>query len=529
MRIQSTAGGLAIACTLAVACAGGGASTGFGEAGADASRPTRDAARSSKDAAKPSHDAAASSPDAGKDAVTSADSSHSGDGKAKDAKADAHDGAGSGSGGHDGSAKDAHADADASGKATDASGADAADTGGGSTPTFSSGCDGGHTALTGTVYAPNGTDPIPNVRVYAASAINAYPASFCDKCSFPIDPAFASTTSAVDGTFTLDLDQVPASPTIEFTIQIGRFRKHTSVAVTACQSLAVSPSTAAVLPGNSAAGDIPKIVVSSGNVDHLDAVLTALGITEYDCYEGRKTAGTSTATCQQVAGKTIADVLETSADIGAYNMAFLSCAPGAYASFAAGHPQMTANTQAWVSGGGRLFVTDTAYDYVAQAFPAAVTWQGPSTTTPQPVDGANVGCAPAGADGGSAHAVEYPATIDDPSLGAWLTMQSLAKGSPPVASIQGYYEPWSAIASLASTTGLIVDGTMPIDPTYSSTNCKAPTPTDVPLTTEFDVSTCGRVVFSSFHTYTGSGASSAAANEKIMEYLIFAAAECDNG
>ncbi len=189
---------------------------------------------------------------------------------------------------------------------------------------------------------------------------------------------------------------------------------------------------------------------------------------------------------------------------------------------------MTANTQSWVSGGGRLFVTDMAYDYVAQAFPANITWQGPSGT-PQPVDGANVGCAPAGADGGSAHAVEYPATIDDAPLGAWLAMQSLASGSPPVASIQGYYQPWSAIASLPSTTRLIADGTMPIDLTYSTTDCNAPAMTDVPLTTEFNVSTCGRVVFSSFHTYTGTGASSAAANEKIMEYLIFAAAQCSNG
>ncbi len=319
MRMHATAGGVAIACTLAVACGGTGGSTSFGDAARDSSAPSHDAAKPSHDAAKPSqdaaqpahdaakpsqdaaqpahdaakpsHDGASSSADAGKDAKAPIDASHSGDSKATDAKADVHDGTTADSGHHDGAVKDAHGDADASGTASDASGADAADAEAG-TPTFWNSCDGGSTALTGVVYAPNGTDPIPNVRVYAASAINPYPANYCDKCAAPIDPAYASTMTAVDGTFTLNLNHVPAGPTIDFTIQIGRFRKHTALPVTACQSLAVTPSSATVLPGNSAAGDIPKIVVSSGNVDHLDAVLTTLGITEYDCYEGRKTAGT---------------------------------------------------------------------------------------------------------------------------------------------------------------------------------------------------------------------------------------------
>jgi hypothetical protein len=388
-------------------------------------------------------------------------------------------------------------------------------------------CDGVSTTLTGTVFAPNGTDPIPNVRVYAAVSISPYPANYCDKCDAPVDAAYASTFSAANGTFTLDLDDVPSGATIDFAIQIGRFRKHTIIDVAACTSSAVTPATATVLPGDSAAGDIPRIVVSSGNVDHLDKVLSNLGITQYDCYEGRKTAGASTTTCQQVAGMTIADVIEDATTLDGYNMAFLSCAPGAYAEFITTHDQatMTANTESWVSGGGRIFVTDTAYDYVAQAFPSDITWAGP-TGAPQPVDGANLGCAPDGPGGSSAHAVLYPTTVDDPLLGAWLTLEGVAAGTPPMASIQGFYEPWSTVSSIPSTTSLIIDGVLPIDPTYPTTKCHDPTPTDVPLTTQFEVPTCGRVVFSSFHTYTGTGASSMAANEKVMEYLIFAAAVC---
>ncbi len=395
-------------------------------------------------------------------------------------------------------------------------------------PTFSAVCSGVNTALTGTVYAPNGTDPIPNVRVYAAVTNNPYPATYCDKCDAPIDPVYSATYTAANGTFSLDLNEVPSGATIDFTIQIGRFRKHTILDVTACQSVAVSPASATVLPGNSQAGDIPSIVVSSGNVDHLDVVLTNLGITQYDCYEGRKTTGASTATCQEPAGVNIADILADATTLDAYNMAFLSCAPGAYAEFIQTVDQatMTANTEDWVSGGGRIFVTDTAYDYIAQAFPSDITWAGPGGT-PQPVDGANIGCAPDGPGDSSPHAVLYTTTVDDSLLGQWLTLEGFASGTPPVASIQGFYQPWSTIQSLPTSSSLIIDGVVPIDPTYPTTFCEAPTETDVPLTTQFEVGTCGRVVFSSFHTYTGTGASSMAANEKIMEYLIFAAAECD--
>ena len=440
---------------------------------------------------------------------------------------------------------DAHQDAAHDGATQDGAGTDgqASDSGGaesgvdaGGVPTFLSQCAGQHTKITGTVYAPNATDPIPNVRVYDAVSITAFPTSYCDLCSAPIDRAYASTFSAADGSFTLNLDGAPAGATIDFTIQIGRFRKHTTYAVAACTTTTLpgAPAAAAMetLPGKSSAGDIPKIAVSSGNADHLDAVLTALGISEYDCYEGRATAGASTSTCAQVAGKTIADVLVDPTTLDPYHMAFLSCAPGAYAKFITSHSQatMSQNTASWVAGGGRLFVTDTAYDYIAAAFPPDITWAGPAGTpagAAQPVDGANIGCAPPGTGGSSAHAVAYPVRVDNATLASWLKVVGFT--SSPAVTVQGFYEPWSTIASIPAGTTLIADGTMPVDPTYPVTSCAAPTMTDVPLTTEFDVPTCGRVLFSSYHTYTGTGASATAANLKIMEYLIFDAAVCHGG
>jgi hypothetical protein len=382
--------------------------------------------------------------------------------------------------------------------------------------------------------------------VYAAISINPYPANYCDKCSAPIDPAYVSTITAPDGTFTLPLDNVPVMPTIDFAIQIGRFRKHTNLAVTPCTTTAV-PMAAETLPGNSTVGDIPKIAVSTGNVDHLDQVLNALGITQYDCYEGR--ASTSPAmpwtyskapTCATTGQ--IVDVISNPTTLANYHMAFLSCAPDAYGNFTTPLGQkfvgtlgtypgrgyststMSTNTQNWVASGGRLFVTDTAYDYIAQAFPAPITWAGPGGS-PQPVDGANIGCAP----GASPHTVLYPTTINDPTLAAWLKLPAIGFPNSPNVETLGFYQPWSMMQSLAPATELIATGTsMPIDPTYNATKCATPTMSpNVPLTAQFDVPSCGRVIFSSYHTASGNNATSA--NEKIMEFLIFAAAVCHSG
>src|SRR5580704_12674464 len=80
-----------------------------------------------------------------------------------------------------------------------------------SVPAFAQGqqitCPGtGTTTITGTVYAPNGTDPLPNVVVYIPSTAVA-PFAPGVACLLAGEPAsgspIVSTTSAVNGTFTL--------------------------------------------------------------------------------------------------------------------------------------------------------------------------------------------------------------------------------------------------------------------------------------------------------------------------------------
>ena len=343
-------------------------------------------------------------------------------------------------------------------------------------PTFGTTCTGAATTLTGTVYAPNGTDPLPNIYVYIAGKVNPFPpGNYCNQCSKPLDVWYTETQSAADGTFSLDLSMVPSGSTASFVVNVGSFRKVTTIPVSCGANTA--PALASTLPGKSADGDIPKIAVTTGNSDHLDQILNVLGITEYDCYEGRASTS-STPTCTPI--DTAVHLLEkTSAKtIDDYNLLFVSCAPNAYKTF--GTPTIASNTSAFVTAGGRLFATDMSYDYVAQAFPSAITWMGPSGA-PQPVNGANVGVA------GS-----YTGKIDDPSLVTWLNKLGATTGA--TVPLQGFLNPWSVQASIPSSSNLIVDGTV----SYSGGSG------DVPLTTEFDVSSCGRVIYSSYHTAGGS-------------------------
>jgi hypothetical protein len=391
-------------------------------------------------------------------------------------------------------------------------------------------CSPNSTVLTGKVYAPNGTDPIPRVRVYVPLSVplTPYPALYCDQCSTPIDLAWVSDVTMADGSFTLNLDQVPQAAMIPFAIQIGRFRKLTMVPVT-CSATPqqVSPVTATYLPGRSADGDIPKIAVSSGPKDHLDAVLAALNITEYDCFEG--VPGATHCNKAALGGMNVADLLTNATMLDTYHMAFLSCAPGAYASFTSGnYPQatMTANTASWVSSKyGALFATDTAYDYIAQPFPAPITWQGNAGT----VDAANIGCSPPNNTSGPG--TNYTVTVDDPVLANWLSVGvhvlPTPTPTPATVNILGFYNPWSVISSLAPTTQLIANGTLPLDMSANTSKCRtgtALTMQNVPLTTQFDVTPCGRVIYSSYHTDVSASATSA--QERIMEYLIFSAAYC---
>jgi len=375
--------------------------------------------------------------------------------------------------------------------------------------------------LVGQIFAPNGNDPVPFSFAYVPISIKPMPSTVtCETCIDAIDPPYAAMKTGVDGRFSVDLTDVPTSAPLRLVVRKGRFRKVTTFTA-ACGATVTVAKTATTLPGATSTGsDLPKIAVGSGNADHLDDVVLAMGIREFDCFEGRTTSTANCPTTQRT-GKRILELLKDPPALASYSLLFISCAPNIWSSYStADRATIVKNLGAWVSSGGRMIVTDHSYDYVAQTWPNEIIWHGPPRVGGVwPIGtlsgaGANVGIAPT-------TGTTFPGVIDDPILTAWLKLPEIGVASAPNVALSGWLAPWTVQQSLPTTTTQVVHGNVQYDyPKGGATES-----TDLPLTSKFTVSGCGRVIYSSYHTSTGSS-TTLAPQERILEYLMLESAAC---
>jgi hypothetical protein len=135
------------------------------------------------------------------------------------------------------------------------------------------------TSISGTVYAPNGVDPLVNVLVYVPNGpvLPFAPGVSCDNCSSSVSGApLVSAITAVDGTFTIS--DMPVGTGIPLVIQNGRWRRQVVVpSVAACVDTPVAASLTR-FPRNKSEGDIPLMAFSTGTVDSLECVMLKIGI-----------------------------------------------------------------------------------------------------------------------------------------------------------------------------------------------------------------------------------------------------------
>jgi hypothetical protein len=137
------------------------------------------------------------------------------------------------------------------------------------------------TTLNGTVYAPNGTDPVYGARVFVPST---QPLPFTagvtpQRCTdlAPIAPLADGVTDAlghfsISGTF--------SGAAVPLVVQIGRWRRQVTVPnVVAGASVVVSPSLTH-LPRAAAEGDIPLTAIVTGVVDAVECVFRKMGIAD---------------------------------------------------------------------------------------------------------------------------------------------------------------------------------------------------------------------------------------------------------
>ncbi len=140
--------------------------------------------------------------------------------------------------------------------------------------------DGGHTTISGTVYAPNGTLPLYNVIVFAPSGPLeplGHGAS-CEPCgTLNSAKAYATTLSDAHGHFVL-VDP-PTGKDVPMVVQVGKWRRSVIVPeVTPCTDNAITDPDLTRLPRNTTEGDMPKIAVTTGGADEIACLLPKLGI-----------------------------------------------------------------------------------------------------------------------------------------------------------------------------------------------------------------------------------------------------------
>jgi hypothetical protein len=251
------------------------------------------------------------------------------------------------------------------------------------------------TSVTGTVYAPNGTDPLPNVTVYIPNDVVQ---PFTPGVSCPVVGAPPSgspllgTETDVNGNFTLV--NVPVGSNIPLVIVSGRWRRQLVIpSVTACTGNAM-PANFAVFPSDHTQGDIPLIAIATGSADAVECVLRKVGISaseftdpggggRINLFGGGGAQGTGVTLGATT--PTQASLMGTPAILNQYDVLMLPCEGGNYLKPA----QELANLVNFANLGGRVYSSHFSYSWMYQntPFDSVASWIGGTKSnalTPDP-------------------------------------------------------------------------------------------------------------------------------------------------
>ena len=308
--------------------------------------------------------------------------------------------------------------------------------------------------LRGVVRAPNGTVPVAGALLYLTKDKPAsMPTSvYCDEC-VQLGPENAQALTDAKGAY--DLPAL-STGTQYLVIQKGGFRRVRESDVS--KGDATLPDTLTTLPPKTdlAAGDeVPRMTVVHGQYDEIEASLQKLGI-DPSAIEIVQSA---------LIGEAAKSFLGDAGKVNGRHIVFLPC--GDYTQPApntdlSSDPQIQANLKAFVEAGGRLYVTDWHYDFIARTFPGKIAFSGASSE-------ACSGC--------GRITYDAAASVTDPDLSSWMTAQNLSSFT-----LQKNY------TGIDSVSGGKV---------WVSGSKAGATPK--PATVSFEQG-CGRVLFSTYHT-----------------------------
>ena len=322
--------------------------------------------------------------------------------------------------------------------------------------------------LRGKVTAPNGTIPIAGAVVYLTDK-RPEPAPekvFCDACVH-LSAATPYALSDDFGAFELAPTKVGKQYLV---VQKGGFRRVREIDVTRGDA-PLAPSLTALPPKTDlAAGDeVPRMTVVHGQYDEIESSLEKLGI-DKSALEIVQSA---------LIGVAAKSFLTDKARVDGRHIVFLPC--GDYTqpppnTDLSSDPSIQDNLRSFVEAGGRLYVTDWHYDFIAKTFPGYIDWSG----------GGGAPCS-----GCERVAYDAKASVDDPGLAAWMTAQSLQ-----TFTLQRNYTTIAGLNTVATTDAS--GAPKSVTPRVWVSGAKDGAPKR-PATVSFERG-CGRVLFSSYHT-----------------------------
>ena len=374
---------------------------------------------------------------------------------------------------------------------------------------------GGVTTISGTIFAPNGVDPLPNVVVYIPSApVDAFtPGVSCPVVGAPPSGSpLVGATTGVDGKFTIA--NVPVGTDIPLVFVSGRWRRQVVIArTTACTDTPIDPSLTR-FPRNQSEGDIPKIAVATGSADQVECVLRKVGIDDAEFTDGTGSGrinlyggSASHGAVVSTSSPTELDLMGNASTLNSYDVLMLPCegTPGPAFKTASEY----ANLVTFANSGGRVYASHYSYQWMDQAstFSTVANWIGSTDAT---------------ADG-------LTATVDTTfsdgtTLAQWLALVGAATTTNPTTislsqikhDVKGVNSPTQSYLTL--NTPLAGDS-KPVMQFVWNTPVNAAT------------NQCGRVLFNEYHVETGAptkgfpGECAVTATmtpqEKLLEYSLF--------
>ncbi len=388
---------------------------------------------------------------------------------------------------------------------------------------------GATTTVTGTVFAPNGTDPLPNVTVYiAGDTVGAMPAGVSCPVpgAIPSGSPVAGAVTATDGTFTITNAPVnPAGQPQALVILSGKWRRIIPIDLSAgaCTNTVADP-TKTRFPRNQSEGDIPKFAVATGNADPVECVLYKVmgndateftnpgGTGRINFYLAEGSSSGQSGSYLGTAGTTpsASTLMGDPNVLGTYDVLMLPCEgsdnTALRQSSNTSSGELT-NLVSFANKGGRVYASHYSYDWFneAQTFPNVVNWTKPSLTLANGNATINTGFA------------------DGSTLSQWLALPSVgASTTPGQIGLQTLRQDFSGVNAPTQS--------------WMTLNNTAQSVMQFTFDTPVGQSTgqCGRVLFNEYHVENAVGNGSGrqfpglcgtttamSPQEKLLEYMLF--------